>query len=53
MQNVFAPADFQPLDEVSDELVKATEHGRHGGVEVGFLFAIGWWLLKATGPREG
>jgi hypothetical protein len=27
------------------------EHGRHGGIEVGFLFAIGWWLMKGTGPR--
>jgi hypothetical protein len=28
------------------------EHGRRGVVEVGFLFAIGSWLMNGAGPRE-
>jgi hypothetical protein len=36
---------------ISNAVSGMIEHGRHGGIEVGFLFAIGWWLMKGTGPR--
>jgi hypothetical protein len=36
---------------ISHAVSDMIEHGRHGGIEIGFLFAIGWWLMKGTGPR--
>jgi hypothetical protein len=27
-----------------------TLHGRFGGMEVGFLFSFGWWVMRGTRP---
>ena len=28
------------------------QHGRFGGVEVGFLFSFGWWVMRGGTPTS-
>jgi hypothetical protein len=31
-------------------VMSMADHGRFNGVEVGFLFSFGWWVMRETSP---